>query len=1640
MASAKDFAVEIGDSIGEELKSISTASTTSLASTGQCGDNVYWTFDKSTGLLTISGTGKMTDYSSCFGLYYWDTPFSGNDVKSVIISEGVTSIGNYAFGNCPKLTNVTMADSVKSIGSYSFTGCKSLYDLTIGSGVTSIDKFAFHGLEYIKQFNADEDNICFSSDSNGVLFNKDKTELIKYPRGNDSESYIIPDGVKIISDYAFDRIIDNLKSVIIPDSVKNIGNWAFNYSYIEKIKGCAGLTQIGQYAFSGCYRLNEIDIPDSVAEIGEYAFGGCSSLKNINIPKNLTSISNNTFDGCKSLTDVTLPKGLVNIGDWAFGGCSSLSNIIMPDSVKTIGASAFGGCAFTNITIPNSVISIGSYAFSFCDNLINITIPDNVTDIGSNIFSYSEKLQNVTLGRGINNIPENAFLYCENFSSIVIPDNVKSIGDWAFGWCKKLTSVTIGSGLENIGYEAFVGCFELTDFKVSENNLFYCNDKDGVLYNKNKTKLICYPENNPAEAYSIPDTIMTIDSETFSNCENLISIKIGNGVTSIGDGAFHDCGNLTYVAMGNSVKTIGKGAFESCNFNRIDIPDSVTSIGQSAFSSCDNLTDLTIGNGVTTISRYAFSRCTKITNIFIPNCVKKIDSQAFDYCTALESITIMPSVEEIGSRAFQYCDLMTINAYSDSYAAFYAIENGYKLNLINDDYSDNDNLFLDRSMCSYMTAAVGKLSASGTADMTVSYGFKGSVEDSVSDLKTLVYLPKGTEIISETVRDNRNIKLDCSEKNGWLTVPVTSKSGAIKFSVKPTKVTDLLSYATISFKSKGSNHKETIGVLCESLNIVTISAKDFTTESEVYVSGLAEPSSNVNICVDGELQKTVSANKAGDYSATVALDDVSDGKRYTVTATVSGDDSLAKTTVTYKKDVPELEKLDLYYNYGKNPTQVYPESDITPFVSFLPGRPFTFKAKISNSEDIENVCITSTRNGVKKYMDAKYDEDSGQFVASGFFDEKNHSYVPGMIGVEYQMKHEEPYISEDVDLLSIYNQMPDTYKNTKVKVLNDTPTSKTVEVDLSEILKETVDTTLKISINQYEGESGKTYLSDTYGVISDTIEWVKVIKEDDSEEFQLLKKDSTSFEKAEAFVYIINDVSKDTYTELIIKAADYGGNEVAIDKAINFIGNVGYITDAAKVIFKAKGIEKEKEELDKEILETVPFDKVDEALKKSQELADDKVDFLLVTTVLPLFVKAIGVTGAAGLLFSGIIALMVACSSFFWDYRTANILGGTAKINFAIDPSGFVYEGTEDNRLEGVTATAYCIESDGSDTFFDKKPSENEYGTKWNALEYSQANPLVTDIDGRYAWDVPEGWWRVKYEKKGYETTWSDWLPVPPPQTEVNIEMKPGESNPQYLLSFDANGGSVTPTCVTVESGETVVLPTPYKEGYSCLGWSTNKEELNVTFQCGSNYEPTTDITLYAVWKRSAQINSVSISDLEISCGNSVKLNPVINAQSGAKYAVKYTSSDSKTVVVNDDGTILGIKEGIVKITCTVSDEYGNSVSDTCTVKVVIFNKKIHSVTVNDISLNYKKSTILQPIIDADSGVKCSVEYQTSNPNIATVDNNGNIYAAKKGNATITCTVTDEYGNTVKDTCTVNINYAWWQWIIKIVLFGWIWY
>ena len=329
-------------------------------------------------------------------------------LTSITIPNSVTSIGGEAFRGCTGLTSITIPNSVTSIGDYAFYKCTGLTSITIPNSVTSIGDLAFEDCTGLTSINVASDNNYYSS-NNGVLFNKKKTALIRYPEGKSQTSYTIPNSVTRIGYGAF-RGCTGLTSITIPNSVTSIASWAFD--------GCTGLTSINVASGNNYYSDNNgvlfnkkktelirypegksqtsYTIPDSVTSIGNWAFDGCTGLTSITIPNSVTSIGAHAFDGCTGLTSITIPNSVTSIGYMAFYSCTGLTSIAIPNSVTSIGNWAFFECTgLTSITIPNSVTSIGDGAFNSCTGLTSITIPDSVTSIGDLAFNGCTGLKDV---------------------------------------------------------------------------------------------------------------------------------------------------------------------------------------------------------------------------------------------------------------------------------------------------------------------------------------------------------------------------------------------------------------------------------------------------------------------------------------------------------------------------------------------------------------------------------------------------------------------------------------------------------------------------------------------------------------------------------------------------------------------------------------------------------------------------------------------------------------------------------------------------------------------------------------------------------------------------------------------------------------------------------------------------------------------------------------------------------------------------------------------------------------------------------------------------------------------------------------------------------------------------------------------
>lgn len=491
----------------------------STVKSGMCGDNLTWTLNDD-GVLAISGTGVIKDSA-------FDSTGEQPEIKTAIIGDGVTSIGNNAFFNCGGLTSVEIPDSVTSIGSRAFFGCSGLTSVEIPDSVTKIGYGAF--------------SYCSSL-----------------------TSVMIPHGIRTIEPF-FCSDCSSLTSVTIPDSV----------------------TSIGDSVFEHCRALTDVYYGGSRAGWNKIWFGKNNDQltgANIHYAKtDPTATPTQTPMPTPIATPVPSPTATPAAPPVPTSGtCGENLTWKIEDGVLTISGTGamtdYSWCKepsvpwrvqFESVVIESGVTSIGDSAF-FHSSLTSITIPDSVTSIGDHAFDRGS-LTSITIPDSVTSIGDSAFLFC-NLTSVTIPTGVTSIGNCAF-YGSSLTSIAIPDNVTNIGEGAFCHCTDLAD---DDGFVIVCN-------------VLCGYFGKDADV-AVPTGVTRIDMAAFAGCSSLASIAIPNSITSIGREAFSGCSNLMSITIPSGVTSIGNHAFYNCSsLTSVEIPDSVASIGSNAFYNCTAL-------------------------------------------------------------------------------------------------------------------------------------------------------------------------------------------------------------------------------------------------------------------------------------------------------------------------------------------------------------------------------------------------------------------------------------------------------------------------------------------------------------------------------------------------------------------------------------------------------------------------------------------------------------------------------------------------------------------------------------------------------------------------------------------------------------------------------------------------------------------------------------------------------------------------------------------------------------------------------------------------------------------------------------------------------------------------------------------
>ena len=505
-------------------------------------DGVVYTADKDT--LLVYPAGKTTKF------YTLDFPVKTIDIsafthathlQTVAIPEGVTTIRQSAFYSCTSLREVSFPESITTIELAAFGQCESLESIVLPPNITEVATTLFFQCTSLRSVTIP-----------ASVTNIDMTPFAKCP--SLTEITCLATTPPALHAMAFLLMTLGDITLYVPEEAvetyKATPTWKdFNVQPVTKIEHF----RIGDLFYN-------LDLQDKTAQVTWQFF--------------------NSFDNYKSLTAVTVPAAVSYEGKEL--------------SVTEIGKQAFAGCTtgITSVSIPEGVVCINDSAFYACEVLADVNFPNSVERIGTQAFQFGRALKDVTLGSSLKTIGDDAFMGCHSFPTLTIPDNVEYIGTRAFDSCKGLKTVTIGSGATSIGSDAFSSCISLEEMTVSPENPAYCSE-DGVLFNKDKTTIICYPAAKTGD-YAVPGSVTEIGIRAFYDCEGLTAITLPEGLISIGQANFGHCIGLKEVV----------------------IPNSVTSIGATAFSACTGLTKLTIGSGVTTIGAMSFMSCTALTTIY----------------------------------------------------------------------------------------------------------------------------------------------------------------------------------------------------------------------------------------------------------------------------------------------------------------------------------------------------------------------------------------------------------------------------------------------------------------------------------------------------------------------------------------------------------------------------------------------------------------------------------------------------------------------------------------------------------------------------------------------------------------------------------------------------------------------------------------------------------------------------------------------------------------------------------------------------------------------------------------------------------------------------------------------------------------
>ena len=645
--------------------------------------------------------------------------FGCSGLTSITIPSSVTAIGKWSFYDCSSLTSIELPNSTTTIDESAFQNCTSLASVTLTSNLTSIESYAFIGCSQLKdvRYNVLDDLATYIQTDHPEIYyiNCD----IKYYQNNQEITALkIPAGTTSIGKNVFQKY-NGIQSLTFSPALTSISDLQFSCDftnlksvYVGWQDPIAAGTFFGDADMSNCTlyvpqgtkdTYSKADVWKNFGKIIEYnnqatitlEQPGTLSQKISDFDKNL--ITHLKIKGKINGTDIKFIREMAGVSVMGKKTDGELANLDLSEAQIVSG----GDCYYQDYEDNRHYTSddeLGVYFFSKCSSLKAISLPGDLKSVGDFAFCDCSSLEALNLPSGITSIGNYAFWYCENLTSLTLPSGLISIGDRAFENCYSLTSLEFPSSLTTLGDLVFAGCYGLTNLTlhsgltdINSNYLFGGNS------NYNNLKDVRYIIDSDLETYLQSNHLIFYEIKCgikyYLNDQEITTLEIPSGITSIGDGVFLSSNNLTNLTLSSKITSAGKYAFNNCSnlkdiryyiyddlatyiqkghpafyvncgikyywnnqeITTLEIPTSVTSIGNHAFYGCNGLTSVEFPSNLSSIGDWAFSNCSGLTSVDLPSSITKMGECVFYWCKNLSSVKLPSEITAISNSAFGGC-------------------------------------------------------------------------------------------------------------------------------------------------------------------------------------------------------------------------------------------------------------------------------------------------------------------------------------------------------------------------------------------------------------------------------------------------------------------------------------------------------------------------------------------------------------------------------------------------------------------------------------------------------------------------------------------------------------------------------------------------------------------------------------------------------------------------------------------------------------------------------------------------------------------------------------------------------------------------------------------------------------------------